>query len=223
MQKAKTALFIIVFLTPLSTTPGAEGTNVKSQPLILHFPKEYSLGDVYIQDGDAERQIETFHHWINGAEWQFLSRAIGDVEVPAGKRIQLQISMSLYRQPTKLSVLKKIGKDDLYSVTMWAGLKAGEKPTNLCMKYISHLTGLRELNLRGASVNSQGLKFITGMQQLEELYAPKFVGEDGLKEIVKLSNLKRLHFTESRISDEDLKYLKELKLLQELDLNRMRD
>ena len=43
--------------------------------------------------------------------------------------------------------------------------------------------------------------------------------EDGLKEIVKLSNLKRLYFNGSRISDEDLKYLKKLKLLQELNLS----
>ena len=208
-----------VFLILVSITCLAEQTNIKTQPLILHFPKEYSLGDIYIQDGDAKRQIKTFHYWINGAQWQFLSRAIGDVEVPAGKRVQLQISTSLHRQPTKLSVLEKIGKDDLYSLVMWAGLKAREKPTNLCMKYISHLTGLRELNLRGASVNSQGLRFITEMQQLEELYAPKFVYEDGMKELVKLSNLERLYFTGSRISDEDIKYLKELKLLQELDLN----
>ncbi len=219
MQKAKTALFAIVFLTLISTVLSAERANVNTQPLILHFPKEYSLGDVYIQEKTAKRQIEDFHFWINGAEWQFLSRAIGDVEVPAGKRVQLRVSMSLYRQPKKLSALEKIGKDDLYSVIMQAGLNAGEKPTNLCVKYISHLTSLRELNLSGASVNSQGLKFITGMQQLEELYAPKFVYEDGMKELVKLSNLKRLYFNGSRISDEDLKYLKELKLLQELDLS----
>ncbi len=217
MKKVIPAITAVLFLFTLTLPKTTAKQNRKEQ--ILHFPKEYSLGEVYIQEKTAKRQIEDFHFWINGAEWQFLSRAIGDVEVPAGKRVQLRVSMSLYRQPKKLSALEKIGKDDLYSVIMQAGLNAGEKPTNLCVKYISHLTSLRELNLSGASVNSQGLKFITGMQQLEELYAPKFVYEDGMKELVKLSNLKRLHFTESRISDEDLKYLRELRLLQELSLN----
>lgn len=219
MRKDKILLSAIVVLAIISTACIAEQTNVKTQPIILHFPKEYSLGDVYIQDEDAKRQIKTFHFWIDGADWQYLSRAIGDVEVPAGKRARLWVSTSLYRQPMKLSVLEKIGKDDLYSLVMRAGQNAREKPTNRCMRYVSHLTGLRELDLRGASVTGKGLEFITKMQQLEELHAPKFVYEDGMKEIVKLLNLKRLHFAESRISNENLKYLKEFKLLQELDLS----
>ena len=91
---------------PLPKAPG-----VQSAGRAVHFPKYRSLGALYVQDADAERRIETFHHWIDGTTWESFGEARGDVPVPPRKRLWLTVGKDAWKD---LSPLSRLRPEDLY-------------------------------------------------------------------------------------------------------------
>ena len=216
MKKAIFAFAAVVFLCIFTSKITYAQQITKER--ILHFPKDYSLGKIFIQDEMVQREIDSFTYWTAERDWQFLGQARGDVNIPAWNRAKLFVDVSIYKEPNRLSALKLLAPVDLYSLAFVEGMNPGEKATNQCMPYISHLTGLKQLDLGNASVSAAGLKHISQILSLEILDAPKFVDREGMKEIVKLVNLKGLFFQGSLITNENLKFLSELKNLEELGL-----
>ena len=180
---------------------------------VLHFPKDRSLGRIMVQDVDLKRQIQNFSYWIDGASWfeaEYLGEAQGDVTIPAGKKVGLMVSKNAVRD---LSPLLSLKSDDLYMLSLRT-LPA----TNGCMRYITHLTGLKELDLYGTNITSAGIKPVTKLKSLEMLTLPKSITDRSLYYIGQLVSLKRLHLIESSATDAGLAHLSRLTSLEELSL-----
>ncbi|MBN2181815.1 MAG: hypothetical protein JW715_07855 [Sedimentisphaerales bacterium] len=188
---------------------------------VLHFPKERSFGQIMIQDFNVVRNIQTFFYWSNAGDtkWEYLGEAQGDVKIPSDKKVRLILESWTWQNPQILSALRLLQPDDIYSLILSPRWSSGIKsPSDECMPYVAHLRGLRILNLSEDGITSRGLKFLTTLNSLEQLYAPGGLTNDGLSEIASLSSLKALYIGSHNLTNADLANLAKLPLLEELDL-----
>ncbi len=224
MKKVIPAVTAVLFLFTLTLPKTTAQQN--SRERILHFPKDYSLGQVSILDETAVRKIKDFHFWVDGIndKWEYLCSAMGDVTIPAGKRVQLILSSSAWQNPRKLTELKTLGPNDIHTLFMSPSYAqpGSPKPNDKCMPYIAHLTGLKVLNLEDANITNKGLQYLTEMKSLQILYPPRLSSDAGMAQIAKIKSLKALYFRDNYISDDGLKYLAELENLEELALDGKR-
>ena len=185
-----------------------------SQARVIHFPPDQSLGRLSVQDANAVRRIESFHHWIDGTEWEYLGPAKGDVVVPAGKRLMLSIdNAQAWRD---LSHLAKLAGDTFYALSLAGPYSAGAKPGDRCMEHIRSLAGLRVLYFTNVNISTKGISLVRDFRHLEYLQVPETVDDEGLACIAGLPNLKGLYFKQNRVTDVGLSHLARLKSLEEL-------
>jgi peroxiredoxin len=197
-------------ISPESVPPGAR---------LLHFPRERSLGRLYIQDANLKREIESFHYWINGTGWetlQYLGEARGDVVIPEGKRVYLYISHAGARD---LSPLDRLDPDSFF------GVRPDAELSDKALVHLARLTGLRELNLEGYAsrettrLTPAGLNLLKELKSLEYLTLPSHVTDGHLASLADMRSLKGLYFRENNlVTNEGLAALAALDGLEELEL-----
>jgi Leucine-rich repeat (LRR) protein len=184
---------------------------------VLHFPKDRSVGTLSIQDENATRQIEACFYWVDGTQREEIGPAIGDVAIPAGKRVQLMVSDEGSQD---MSFLAALGPDDLYELgfggltalgARFAGADAG-------LKHASHLTGVRVLGLRLAPITAAGFKHLSKMQSVERIYMPMRANNSTLKPLRMFPKLKAVYLESPQITDAGLPDLESLDNLEELEL-----
>lgn len=189
---------------------------------IVHFPKDRSLGILKTLEADRPRITATYHHWVDNhdwlMDWKFLSEARGDVIVPDGELLGLQVSVDGAKD---LAPLSELAPDDLHTFCfLWPREESG-KTGDSVMPHISRLTGLRVLNLEGTRVSDRGLRHIAPLQDLDRLYLTEGVSGAGMAHVSKLKSLTGLHFNgKHRLRDSDLALLARLERLEELSLCR---
>ncbi len=201
-----------------ATAPGAQRIdNPPAGNRIVRFPEDRSLGALYVQDTDAERRIETFHHWIDGTTWESFGEARGDVPVPPRKRLWLSVGKDAWKD---LSPLSRLSPDDLYRL-LFSYLSPGEKstgPDDRCVRHLLSLTGLKVLDLNNTNITPEGLKLIRNLKSLESFTIPAGTTDAGMAHVCQLWSLKALHFSENKVTNAGLAHLANLSSLEELDL-----
>ncbi|MBN2183388.1 MAG: hypothetical protein JW715_15870 [Sedimentisphaerales bacterium] len=197
-----------------------ESADVPDKERVVHFPKDRSLGKLYIQKINESDEFGLWFHWTRiGEEGEYFCPARGDVRIPAGKRLILVISPAAL---SDLSGLKKLGPDDLYGIVFDMSPRYPVRATDKSLSYLTHLTGLRSLDIRATNITDNSMKYVANLKSLESLEVPNRVTSRGMIYIGKLTSLKRLYFSYldggSRVSNDGLRYLANLKNLQELAL-----
>lgn len=196
-----------------------ESAETPTKERVVNFPKDRSLGQLYIKDAGSVRRLNGWFHWTDTGEAasQYLGEAQGEVHVPAGKRLFLTVRRTAWKD---LSWLSKLGPDDLYGLGFSVLLAEPDKPSDQCMEHIAHLTGLKHLALDRTDVTDRGFKYIGKLSSLEELELPYRVTDVGMAYVAELPLLKRLYFGElgSQVTDAGLRHLAKLTTLEELAL-----
>ncbi|MFC1739414.1 leucine-rich repeat domain-containing protein, partial [Planctomycetota bacterium] len=186
---------------------------------VVHFPKDRSLGALKVQDSDRVRQIKDFHYWIDNTSWyeqaEYLGEAMGDVTIPAGKRLALFVNKTAWKD---LSPLSKLGPDDLYMLRLPGLESEPTRPDNRCMQHIAGLTGLKALNLHWTNIDSKGLRYIKEFKNLERLCLPERITDAGLADVAELQSLKGLYLKRNQATNTGLAHLAKLSSLEELEL-----
>ena len=210
-------VFLILFVA--TTSLAAEPTEVR----ILHFPKDRSLGKLYISTDEVVKEFAYWFHWTRAGEHhEYLCEAKGEVHVPAGKRLSLRVHKTAWRD---LSPLSKLRPDDLYGLALPASSADPDKPSDICMLHIALLTGLRNLSLGQTAVTDRGMSYIRNLKSLECLYLPPRVTDRGMAYVAELTALKRLYIgyvLGGQVSDAGLHHLSKLTFLEELGLTGQR-
>ena len=205
-------------IDPVISESGELRPTIEGETRILHFPRDRSMGKLFVKDMSIKRRIDTFHHWIDNANWEYFGQAMGDVRVPADKQLRLLIYSGFLNAWKDLSPLSKLKPDDLYRLSIHGPYTGGLRPGNRCMPHLAGLTGLRVLDLRNTNISSEGIKFIKGMKSLERLTLPDQITDDGLADVAELRSLKGLYFKKNRITNAGLRHLAKLSSLEELEL-----
>jgi hypothetical protein len=150
MRKAKRTILIAMLICVVTVPVCSAQTNrgaTKSR--VIHFPKDRSLGILMIEDAE-QMSTSPFGFALEGIKWERFGQAVGEVRVPHRKRLQLILNSWTWQKPDNLSVLRQLKPDDIYSLTLSPEYSPGNRrPSNRCMPYVAHLTGLKTLNLWG--------------------------------------------------------------------------
>jgi len=168
--------WITVVLLCFATCAGAERVGSR----VIHFPADRSMGMLYVLDWD---KVDT----SSSSGWKLLCEATGDVTVPAWKALRLDLSKEAGDDLSPLSVLRP---DDLIMLYCFRVEIADDQ-----LRHISHLTGLKHINLHGTNILGTGLKYLA-----------------------KLKSLERLNLNSTHVGDNELAYLADLPSLKSLDL-----
>jgi beta-lactamase regulating signal transducer with metallopeptidase domain len=197
-----------------ASSPGAASAR------IVHFPKDRSLGVLEIQDETEDQPIFDFNPRTSG--WTSLGPAMGDVEVPAGKRLRLIVWPA---EVANLPALRQLRPDDLYGLMVFAQ-EFGMGPTVLGpahrvdVRAVAHLTGLRSLEMWEA--RRFDLNLLKGMKSLEHLKLVNEIDRSAepsdadLAIISQLTSLRRLTVGGPRHTDRGIAHLTNLRGLQAL-------
>ena len=198
---------------------GGEEGRVSGAARIVHFPADVSLGKLYTQDADSVRELTDWFHWTGTGEGEreYLCEAQGDVQVPAGKRLNLTVSKAGSRD---LAALSQLRPDDLYGLGFEVSLAGSMTLPEGWMKHIAHLTGLKSLALTVRGVSHVEMESIRALGSLEYLHVPDSLTDTGLAYVAELPSLKGLYFEgkDSRVTDAGLQHLSKLNSIEELYL-----
>ncbi|MEN6627725.1 MAG: hypothetical protein ABFD69_15980 [Candidatus Sumerlaeia bacterium] len=179
-------------INPADVPPGAR---------VLHFPADRSLGRISINArhyGNPYYMYKGDWGYWDEYEWEFLAHARGDIIIPPGKLVRLDINAPTVFQD--LSALEKLGPNDIHHlfISDGSGFEApkwpsGFNPDNI-MPHLAGLTRLKVLNLRYTSVTAKGLAVLPRLTSLERLTTPLFhTTSNGLAIIGRMKTLKGLY------------------------------
>jgi thiol-disulfide isomerase/thioredoxin/Leucine-rich repeat (LRR) protein len=197
---------------------GAETTDAKDQPAVaervLHFPADRTMGIVY----QRESQEKGYVHGLYSEEWKKVGEARGDVRVPAGKELRLDLSKGA---SADLAGLDGLEPDDL------AVLNCGRTDvTDEGLGHIGRLTGLLILDLESSPISDAGTGHLAGLKKLRFVNLEAFkvnregfgVGDETLKVLAGLPALETIRLRDSKVTGAGLAVLGPLKSLSHLGL-----
>ncbi len=200
-------------------TPTVRGARV------LHFPRNRSVGTLYVQNAGLRRQVEPIEHWVGddpSEYWERVGEARGDVPIPPGK--QTRLCVDSVTGHFDLSALRGLRPDDLYELYVYGATEnnsetAGRREPvgDACMPHIARLTGLKVL-LLWANTTAAGYSHIGKLTSLERLTLSPTTDDAGLRHVAKLPNLKALYVKGTGITNAGLAQLAGLTSLEELEL-----
>jgi len=175
----------------------------RTENKVIHFPKDRSLGTLYIRDFGSESWYE---------DWERLGEAKSDMSIIPNKEVKLQINEEAAGD---LSALTKLRADDLQMLSFgWKAVKIES------LAPIGNLKDLKALNLQSAKFDSEDFKHLTGLRKLEVLrLGDHQLTDSSMQYIGKLTSLRSLALWGTGISDEGLKHLQGLTNLTFLALN----
>lgn len=207
-------LFCVSCCIGFSSGQNTSGENEK----VLRFPVEYSLGEIYVQDDSDLQNALWFNPFNDLACWDMLSPAIGNVYIPAGKRVKLVVNQEAWQKPELLIPLQGLDPNDLYALDLSQARPPARPATDRCIPYILHLTGLRQLDLTDTAITQMGLKKLSVMKHLARMVVPKNLTSGGLGMLVQMKSLTSIRLRQNRIADSAFALLTELPNLKELHL-----
>jgi sulfatase modifying factor 1 len=188
------------------------GSTVKHERLpsaeierIIRFPQRQSLGfpKARIRGG--------------GTSWVTLPmRASGPLEVSRGIEIKLHVNKVNIRSGRDLAPLDDLKPGDLAGIEITA-----EKLSGAALRHISHLTGLRTVELHSRRFRDSGLIHLSELAELERLdLAGTKVRGLGLSYLRHPDRVRHLDLSGTRVTDETLARLTPFTRLEVLRLGR---
>ncbi|MHC4239096.1 MAG: M56 family metallopeptidase [Planctomycetota bacterium] len=160
---------------------------------VVRFPKDRSVGVLHVQPWRWELVSDNIL-------WQELGQARGDVVVPAGKQLWLQISAAA---ADDLSFLGSLRPDDLYQLSMYGDV------TNAQLEQIRGLTGLRQLEFHAGRITDTQLPHL---EPLKGLWVLNLFGKDisdaGLVHLKDMKSLKFLALGRTQVTPAGIRRLK---------------
>ena len=200
MRKKIITIFCVFCLT---TFIQAEQANSR----IIHFAKDEAVGRLLIRDANTTEPYNLI------PSWELLNQAQGDINIPAGKEIKLEV----YENSSDISFLSELGPNDLQAISL--------KRTNFLdedLVHLKNLTGLIALDISSTmQIHGSGFEHLTNFKNLKQLDCfNSNISDIALKYISKMSSLERISFYWTQIKGPGLVHLKNLNSLKELSLSK---
>jgi hypothetical protein len=134
--------------------PGAFTANADEVPFAerpgrtLHFPADKTIGSIFGRAANDKR----FVHAMYGDEWKPLGNARGDLSIPAGTDVRLDVGQAA---STDLASLDALAPDDLQVINL--------RDTDVNddgLAHVGRLTDLRIIDLHHTRVTDEGVKHL---------------------------------------------------------------
>ena len=192
--------------------PKAPDARPTGEVRVVHFPKDRSLGTLKtITDNGGDPTILN-----TGFNYRTSGSAVGDVTVPADRRLYLYVGEKYLKNLPQIVCL---GPDDLYGLHIGGSTFGGPKAGDSCLRHIGRLTGLKQLTLTRTSITSRGLKYITPLKSLNYLHiGSDRLGDNDLPLLAQFNSVETLVLGGQRVTDAGLKHLEGLYSVKEMYL-----
>lgn len=165
----------------------------------VKFPEGRSLGTLQLRD-----------FGVSGG-WQWHCDARGNVAVPLGKELRLNVSPDAVGD---LSPLASLELDDIY----WLDISKTELPDEQ-LAHLGNMTLLRRLDLGATPIGDAALRHVAALSVLKELRLHRTrVTDAGLEALAPLSSLENLWIYDTNLTDAAAPRLARLTSLQVLQL-----
>lgn len=165
----------------------------------LHFPTDRAVGILFSRPENA------FNYFMEGYEgWQPLGEARGDVAVPLGNDVRLDVALAASGD---LSFLDDLAPDAIQFLNL-RGSNAGDGQ----LAHIGRLDGLRSLDLQQTRITDAGVQHLAGLARLENLDLSAFsveregfgAGDGACAVAAKFPKLVRLDLRLTKVTDQGL-------------------
>jgi beta-lactamase regulating signal transducer with metallopeptidase domain/thiol-disulfide isomerase/thioredoxin len=205
------AVTLILLVIPAPRPQAAEGP----EGVTLHFPADRAVGVVFTRPESAGGFGWGQDHW---AGWNPTADAQGDVRIPAGQHVRLDISKNA---STDLSFLAELPTDAID----WLQLE-GTDLNDEGLAYVGRLTGLRRLILEETRITDAGVKHLAGLDRLQAISFSAFdvdrdgfgIGDDALATIAILPALESIDLRRTKVTDDGMARLAAVKSLRSVSI-----
>ena len=155
----------------------------------VDLPRDYYLGELFVESDDDSEY------------WEDYCQAKGSIELPKGKKVQLELAKDIR---VDLSFLSAFPSDAIYSVDA-----SDAKVSDEDLSKLGGLGSIRELDLSGTTVGSNGVVNLKSLAKLEKLWLDRTaIDEQCVPALISLSKLKKLSITGTNLNELALETLK---------------
>ncbi len=214
------SLLLLMTLSLPSSSPAAFARDVKRTESttdtqaptsrLLHFPTEQAVGALFLIPA-AESGFVGQHHQYKVAK--------GDVTaiVPKGTDLILDVNQLATRYPKAMNSLPPASLDGLKIFGMEMNENPKQNFADAVLALTKRLTGLKTIFLDRSDVSDAGLSVAKSLVNLEVLSASiTAVRGSFLKDLEPLRKIKMFILDDSKINDDNLRYIRGWKKLSEL-------
>ncbi|HMN03509.1 MULTISPECIES: hypothetical protein [Geobacter] len=176
-------------VSPRSDTPPESGHAAQAPLRTVRFPADRSLGVLYVRD----------LHSGSFLDWKRLGEAMGDVAVPTGKALRLDVREG---NTGDLDLLGTLAPHDLQACFLYG---AGDDD----LTHLLRLIGIEEVYLYGAGISGKGLAHLQKLKGLERLYLyDTSVSDAGLMVLRHLPRLRSVTLCNAPVTEQGIDRLK---------------
>ncbi|AAR36380.1 hypothetical protein KIP69_14540 [Geobacter sulfurreducens] len=176
-------------VSPRSDAPPEPINTPQASLRTVRFPTERSLGVLYVRDLRSGSFLD----------WKRLGEAMGDVAVPTGKALRLDVPEG---DTGSLDLLGTLAPHDLQACFLYG---AGDDDLTHLLKLI----GIEEIYLSGAGISGEGLAHLLELKGLERLYLyDTSVTDAGLMALRHLPRLRSVTLCNAPVTEHGIDRLK---------------
>lgn len=180
---------------------------------VVRLPGDYSIGRAFIVEPPSEDGF--LWHEALVLPKRMIPEARGDIEVPAGKMLRLDIMKD---GRAAASVLRRLNPNDVQILHFYFMARGVD---DRALDAIAHLTGLRALFASNGSFSGRGLAGLAGLKQLKSLAISSRVSPDALKHIKALTSLEYLNISGKELTDDKLEIVGQMPWLTQLSIAQL--
>lgn len=171
---------------------------------VLRFPADRAMGVLYFRN-----VAEDHSPW---ADWRRISLATGEVPVPVGEEVRLDLSAVACKD---LSPLRTMRPDDLRMLYV----RAADLDAH-ALASIGHLTGLHHLDFSSCNLRDSDTKHLAKLVSLESLvFQDTPVGDASMADLASLERLSHLGLSRTRVTEKGMAYVAGIKSLKSVLLS----
>ncbi len=187
----------------------AKITDTQSKERVVHFPKNRSIGRLYL----VEKRLPKDCLWHEVLVWEreWLGEAQGDVRVPADKMLRLDVGKNAWKGGRPFAGLKA---DDIQILNFFQYPHAGDS----VLKDVARLTGLEVLFLGLGRYTRRGVEHLTNLKHLKALQLPSNIRAEALSFLEQFSSLEYLCLSGPDLTDAKLAAIRRLTWLTQLSI-----
>jgi hypothetical protein len=201
-----------LFLGVMLSVSSVSGANPNTKEKVLVFPNEHSYGN--LSKITATKPLELL------VDKSPLGEARGTIKVPVNVRICYEPGPKFYQNP---QILLKFSPDSIYYMKMpFIAMDDNEmQMSDRAVQFLTHLSGLRVVDFNKSDTTDAGAKKLAGMPNLTGMTAVGcLITGTCFRELSTCPKLEVIRLGSTQVSNESLRFLKNLKNLKRLDLNR---
>jgi beta-lactamase regulating signal transducer with metallopeptidase domain/Leucine-rich repeat (LRR) protein len=210
------AVAIAAIVTALLTAPVLSPLAAESDGgRTLRFPADRAVGAIFTRPASAGGFGFRDDYYTG---WKRAADARGDVQIPPGMQVRLDIAKSASADLSFLAALPPDAIDML--MTEGTGIADDQ------LQHIGQLTGLRFVEFEEARITDAGVQHLIGLKQLQTLRLSAFdvhedgfgVGDDAMGVVAFLPALESIDLRLTKVTDEGMARLKFCKSLRSVSI-----